>query len=132
MKSQGVTAGQSLKKDLLEGNISASKECYPISRRSRTMIAYEREFLKAHKQIEQLIERVRQAGEDGRRIDEVERTIFTELLQVGFHLLSAFIGNAGDGDLGKTVDVPATATRPTVPAEEGQMQEVRTLDRKSV
>lgn len=93
------------------------------------MIAYEREFLKAHKQIEQLIERVRQAGEDGRRIDEVERTIFTELLQVGFHLLSAFIGNAGDGDLGKTVDVPATATRPTVPAEEGQMQEVRTLRR---
>ncbi len=93
------------------------------------MIAHEREFLKAHKQIDQLIERVRQAGEDGQRIDEVERTIFSELLQVGFHLLSAFIGNAGDGDMGQTVDVPSTATRPALPVEEGQTPELHTLRR---
>ena len=93
------------------------------------MIAYEREFLKAHEQVEQLVAKVQQAGKDGERIDVVERTIFTELLQVGFHLLSAFIESAGDGDLGKTVEVPVTAEEPGSPPDKGQTPEVRTLRR---
>jgi hypothetical protein len=93
------------------------------------MIADEREFLKAHEQVERLIETVRQARKDGQRIDVVERMIFTELLQVGFHLLSAFIENAGDGDLGETVDVPVTAEGPTSPPDEEQTGKVRTLRR---
>lgn len=93
------------------------------------MIAYEQEFLKAHEQVDQLIEAVRQAGQDGRRIDEVERTVFAELLQVGFHLLSAYVKSAGDGDLGETVDVPATTESAASLAEDGPTREVRTLRR---
>ena len=93
------------------------------------MIAFEREFLKAHEQVEQLIEKMRQAGKDGRRIDEVERTIFAELLQVGFHLLSAFVGSAGDGDLGETVDVPTDSKNSSSPPDEESITKVRTLRR---
>ena len=93
------------------------------------MIAFEREFLKADEQVEQLIVKVRQAAKDGRRIDEVERTIFTELLRVGFHLLSAFVRSAGDGDLGGTVDVPAVSGNPASPPDEESATEVRTLRR---
>jgi hypothetical protein len=93
------------------------------------MIAYEREFLKAHEQFELLIEKVRQAGKDGRRIDEVERTIFTELLQVGFQLLSAFIKNAEEGEVGETIDVPVATERPAPVSDAGQASEIRTLRR---
>ncbi len=93
------------------------------------MIGYEREFLKAHEQVERLVEKVQQAAMDGLQIDEVERTIFSELLKMGFHLLGAFIGNAGDGDVGETIDVPATTQRLTLPPGEEQTREVRTLRR---
>jgi hypothetical protein len=93
------------------------------------MIAYEREFLKAHKQIEQLIDNVRHAGDDRRRIDEVERMIFAELLQVGLHLLNAFVASAGDGDLGKTIELPAVSAIPASPPDEESVPEVRTLRR---
>jgi hypothetical protein len=93
------------------------------------MIAFEREFLKAHEQVERLVEMVRQARRDGLRIDEVERTIFAELLQVGFHLMSAFVRSWGDGDLGETVEVPADSGNPTLPADEESATETRTLRR---
>jgi hypothetical protein len=93
------------------------------------MIAYEREFLKAQKQVEQLIENVRQAGDNRRRIDEVERMIFAELLQIGLHLLSAFVVRAGDGDLGKTIKLPAVSGNSSSPPDEESVTEVRTLRR---
>lgn len=93
------------------------------------MIAFEREFLKAHEQVDQLINKVRQAGRDGCRIDEVEKTIFAELLRVGFHLMSAFVGSAGDGDLGETVDVPAASGNSASPPAEESVTTVRTLRR---
>jgi hypothetical protein len=93
------------------------------------MIACEQEFLKAHKQFEQLVESVRQAGKDGQRIDEVERTVFTELLRMGLHLLKAFVGSAGDGDLGKTLDVPVVEGIPGSSPEDESVPKVRTLRR---
>lgn len=71
------------------------------------MIACEREFLKAHGRLEQLIESVRCAGREERRIDEVERLVFAELLALGRHLLCAYVTGAGDGDVGNTLDVPS-------------------------
>jgi hypothetical protein len=93
------------------------------------MIASEREFLKAHEQVERLIESVRRARQDGRRIDEVERTIFAELLRVGFHLISAFVESAGDGDVGETIDVPAVLKGSSPQPDEEPSWEVRTLRR---
>ncbi|MGA9287412.1 MAG: ISKra4 family transposase [Anaerobacillus sp.] len=76
------------------------------------MITSEREFLKCHERLERLVETVKTLGEDGSRIDEVERTVFAELLQMGFHLLSAFVRNAGDGDVGETIQIPAAEVSP--------------------
>lgn len=69
------------------------------------MITSERDFLKCNDCLEKLIEGVRQSGKDGRRIDEVERDVFAGLLQLGWELLSVFVGQAGDGDVGETVSV---------------------------
>ena len=71
------------------------------------MIACEQEFLKASGKLEQLIQTVRQAGREMQRIDEVERTVFAELLAMGLHLVKAFVAHAGQGDVGQTLEVPA-------------------------
>lgn len=89
------------------------------------MITSELDFLKSQDCLEQLIERVRQSGKDGRRIDEVEREVFAGLQQMGFHLLAAFIGQAGEGDVGETVSV--SAGTPKLAGE--SVQETRTWRR---
>lgn len=71
------------------------------------MITTEREFLKCQERLEQLIESVRKFGREGQRIDEVERAVLSELLQMGRLLLEGFIKSAGDGDVGSTLTVPA-------------------------
>lgn len=93
------------------------------------MIAIERDFLKSHDCLERLIERVRQSGKDGRRIDEVERELFAGLMQMGLHLLSAFVEQAGDGDVGETVSVSADATMSAPRVEGESVQETRTWHR---
>jgi len=93
------------------------------------MIATEREFLKAQKQFERLIDQVRQAARDGQRIDEVERAIFAELLQMGFHLMSAFVASEGDGDLGETIEAPVASESSSSSVVGDPNTEVRTLRR---
>lgn len=93
------------------------------------MITTELDFLKSHDCLEQLIERVRQSGKDGRRIDEVERELFAGLMQMGFHLLMAFVRQAGDGDVGETVSVSADV-KTSAPVVEGEsVRETRTWRR---
>jgi hypothetical protein len=74
------------------------------------MIACERDFLKAHGQFEQIVERVQLASQQERRIDEVERTLFSDLLALGHTLLKGFVEAAGDGDRGETLMLPAQPT----------------------
>jgi hypothetical protein len=93
------------------------------------MITNEREFLKCHERLEQLIELVRQFGEERRRIDEFERMVFAELLQMGFLLLEAFVKGAGDGDVGETMAVPAVPENATPSSAAVVSPEVRTLRR---
>lgn len=71
------------------------------------MITTERSFLKCKERLEQLIESVLKSGQEGHRIDEVERTVLSELLQMGLLLLEGFVKSAGDGDVGATLTVPA-------------------------
>lgn len=69
------------------------------------MITTERAFLKCQERLEQLIVSVRKFGQDGQRIDEVEREVLSELLEMGCLLLEGFITIAGDGDVGSTLTV---------------------------
>lgn len=82
------------------------------------MITTELEFLKCHERLEQLVELVQQSGADGRRIDEVERVVFAELLQMSLLLTEAFVKLSGDGDIGETMAAPAVPADSTTSAEE--------------
>jgi hypothetical protein len=64
------------------------------------IITPERAVLKARDQFDALNQFVQQAAEVGQRIDTVEREVFRQLLGLGHSLLSAFVAQQGDGDLG--------------------------------
>jgi len=66
------------------------------------ILTQEREFLKAQKCFAGLIATVQKAFEDGQRIDELERSVFAELLQLGLTLVAAFVAKHGDGNVGAT------------------------------
>lgn len=61
-------------------------------------------FLKAQTQLADIIRLVEQTIDKGQRIDEMERALFAELLEVGRTLLEAFVVAQGDGDIGEEVD----------------------------
>ncbi len=64
------------------------------------IITPEQAALKAQQQFDALRDFVDQAARDGQRIDTVERELFRQLLGLGHSLLSAFVAQQGDGDLG--------------------------------
>ena len=61
-------------------------------------------FLKAQTQLAEIIRLVEQTIDKGQRIDEIERSLFAELLEVGRTLLEAFVVAQGDGDIGEEVE----------------------------
>jgi hypothetical protein len=74
------------------------------------ILTQEQAFLKAEKQLHKLMALVRQAADEGWRIDQAERSVMGELLQVGHSLLSAFVAGHGDGDAGETTTTPEGET----------------------
>lgn len=74
------------------------------------IVAQERTFLKAQHQLQALVAFVEEASEQGERIDLVERELYSQLLLLGHTLLSAFVAEQGDGDLGPTLPAPAGHT----------------------
>jgi hypothetical protein len=65
--------------------------------------AKEFDFLKAQQQFEQMCEFVRQAGEQGQRVDQVERGLFPKAMEMCLEMLLAFINAHGDGDEGPQI-----------------------------
>lgn len=61
-------------------------------------------ILKAQEQLAEISQSIDQAVEDSKRIDEVEREVFADLLTIGQTLLKAFVVAHGDGDIGVEVD----------------------------
>jgi hypothetical protein len=64
------------------------------------IIPPEQAALKAQEQFDSLRDFVRQAAQEGQRIDTVERGLMRQLLALGHTLLSSFVARQGDGDLG--------------------------------
>jgi hypothetical protein len=64
------------------------------------MMTPEQASLQAQGQFDALRDFVQRAAQDGQRIDTVERELLRQLLGLGHTLLSAFIAEQGDGDLG--------------------------------
>jgi hypothetical protein len=68
------------------------------------IMAQERAFIKAQSQLETMIAWIRESGPKEGRIDQVERRLFADLLQLGLTLLKGFIAQQGDGDEGETLE----------------------------
>lgn len=75
---------------------------YSPTKEAATIMTHELSLLKAHSQIHDLLDWLGQAGTDQLRLDQVERGLFDQLLQLGHTLLTAFVAQAGDGDVGPT------------------------------
>src|SRR5512143_2789245 len=71
--------------------------------------------LKAQQRFECLLGLVRQAGQDGQRIDTVERDLFRHLLALGLDLLTAFVAHQGEGDQGPEVETTDGQTAHRLP-----------------
>ena len=65
--------------------------------------AKEFDFFKAQDQFRKMCEFVRQAGATGQRIDEVERGLFSQAMEMCLHMLQAFVTAHGDGDQGAEI-----------------------------
>jgi hypothetical protein len=66
-------------------------------------------------QFEQMLDLIRQAAEEGRRIDSVERDLMRHLLALGYTLLCSFVAQQGDGDVGPEVMTPEGDTARRLP-----------------
>ena len=62
-----------------------------------------------------MLDLVRQATAEGRRIDSVERDLMRHLLALGYTLLGWFVAQQGDGDVGPEVTTPEGDTARRLP-----------------
>jgi hypothetical protein len=67
------------------------------------MITKQQALHKAEEHFSELVAMVDQAIKDGWRLDELERSSFAKLLDLGYQLLTAFVAAQGDGDEGPQV-----------------------------
>ena len=75
------------------------------------MMTKETELLKAQAQFDEMVDFIRQAGNDRLRMDELERGLWQRLLAMGLAMLKAFVSQAGDGDAGETVELDGQTLR---------------------
>ena len=80
------------------------------------IITPEQAALKAQEQFDALRDFVQQAARDGQRIDTVERDLIRQLLGLGHTLLSAFVAQQGDGDLGPEAETAEGQTPADCPS----------------
>ena len=74
------------------------------------ILSQERGFLKSQEVFGVLCESVLRAGKESQRLDEVERVLFAQLMELGRTLMQEFVDRAGDGDAGPTQKADDGAT----------------------
>ncbi len=95
----------------LRQNIGYHTSMFSPTKGTAMIMNQEQALLKAQAQLDQLIESVHSAVGGSRRIDQVERDLTAQLLDLGLTLLNLFVAHHGDGDLGATAE---TVEGPTV------------------
>jgi len=76
----------------------------------------EQALLKAQAQLQQLLQTVHVAVDAHQRIDQVERDLMLQLLDLGRTLLNLFVARHGDGDRGATAETAEGHTVQRLPA----------------
>jgi hypothetical protein len=87
----------------LRQNMGYQASMFDPTKGTAMIMNQEQALLKAQAQLDQLIASVQSAVEESRRIDQVERDLIAQLLDLGLTLLNLFIAQHGNGDLGDTV-----------------------------
>lgn len=86
----------------LRQNMGYQAVMFFLTKGTTMIISQEQAILKAQAQLDQLIASVHRAVELSSRIDQVERDLFAQLLDLGLTLLNLFVAQHGNGDLGAT------------------------------
>jgi len=68
------------------------------------MITKQQALHKAEEHFSELVEMVEEAIKNDWRVDELERSLFAKLLDIGYQALTALVAAQGDGDVGKQVE----------------------------
>lgn len=68
------------------------------------IMAQEINLSKAHGLLDDLQKFAAQAAGEGMRVDELERELLSRLLELGLAVVSEYIGAAGDGDCGESIE----------------------------
>ena len=88
----------------LRQNIGYQASMFDPTKGTAMIMNQEQALLKAQAQLDQLIASVHSAVEQSSRIDQVERDLIAQLLDLGLTLLNLFVAQHGDGDLGDTAE----------------------------
>jgi hypothetical protein len=88
----------------LRQNIGYQASMFSPTKGTAMIMSQEQALLKAQTQLDQLIASVHSAVEQSRRIDQVERDLIAQLLDLGLTLLNLFVARHGDGNLGPTAE----------------------------
>jgi hypothetical protein len=104
-------------------NIGYQASMFSPTKGTAMILSQEQALLKAQAQLDELIESVHSAVEESRRIDQVERDLMAQLLDLGLTLLNLFVAHHGDGDLGAAAETVEGRTVQRLP---------RTHDRRYV
>jgi hypothetical protein len=107
----------------LRQNIGYQASMFSPTKGTAMIMNQEQALLKAQAQLDQLIESVHSAVKQSRRIDQVERDLMAQLLDLGLTLLNLFVAQQGNGDLGATAQTSEGQTVQRLP---------RTHDRRYV
>ena len=88
----------------LRQNIGYQASMFSATKGTTMIISKEQALLKAQAQLDQLIASVHSAVAESSRIDQVERDLIAQLLDLGLTLLNLFVAQHGNGDLGSTAE----------------------------
>src|SRR5664279_2401040 len=88
----------------LRQNIGYQASMFSPTKGTAMIMNQEQALLKAQAQLDQLIESVHSAVEGSRRIDQLERDLMAQLLDLGLTLLNLFVAQHGNGDLGAAAE----------------------------
>jgi hypothetical protein len=86
----------------LRQNIGYHTNMFSPTKGTAMIMHQEQALLKAQAQLQQPIDSVHSAVDEGRRNDQVERDLMAQLLDLGLTLLNLFVARHGNGDLGPT------------------------------
>jgi hypothetical protein len=99
----------------LRQNIGYQASMFSPTKGTTMIISKEQALLKAQAQLDQLIASVDLAVEESSRIDQVERDLIAQLLDLGLTLLNLFVAQHGDGNLGATTQTTEGRTVQRLP-----------------